>query len=253
MSFGPEYTESDASVYFGVISGTHSAGKTALLNDLLDVGIHIPEMPDTTLVPYPSYRMIGDVAFGFVPEATTAYMNVVGDITLATNGYTREHQIAMEDYALSLTMSGLADLASHIKDNNIRAGVLLADRTSLDGTAYRALRIPTDSPWVNGYDTDRVLYGEPFNKVQGVELHYERMWDDFLRRYCDFAIFPNHSELALEDNGTRLVDDEFRNAVGQLMLAKYTHAVGKEKIHIVSGDRNDRLAQLLSVITAIVK
>jgi nicotinamide riboside kinase len=249
MSFGPEYCENGAIVYFGAITGTHSAGKTTLLDGLINYSTAIDELPDAPkTIPYPKFRRLDGVAVAFVPEATTAYMHHTGLNTLATTDYSREHQVAMEEYGLSLIMSGFTELAEYLAFTKEKHGLILTDRTPLDGPVYRTKRLPGDDPWVSGFINETLLHGRTFNTFEDVQLNKENMWSDFLKRYCDFVIIPDHTEIALEDNGTRLLDETFRQEIADKMKEIYIKSVGLEKIHVVQGSHSERLRSTQTVI-----
>lgn len=249
MSFGPEYCKNGATVYFGAITGTHSSGKSTLLNDLINCSNAITELPDAPkVVPYPKFRRLDGIAAAFIPEATTAYMQYTGLNTLATTDYSREHQVAMEDYGLSLIMSGFTELTEYLDTTKEMNGLIIADRTPLDGPVYRTKRFPGDNPWVSGFDNETQLHRRSYNTVEEVQLHKENMWSDFLNRYCDFVIIPDHTEISLEDNGTRLLDETFRQEIADNMMDIYLKSVGQDKIHVVRGSHLERLRCTQAVI-----
>jgi hypothetical protein len=249
MSFGPEYSESGTTVYFGAITGTHSSGKTTLLEGLMGSSTVIPELPDVMdAIPYPKFRRLEGIPVVFVPEATTAYMQRTGKENFATTAYSREDQLAVEEYGLSLIMSAFTGLVEYLTAVNETKGLVLADRTPLDGTVYRSSRLPGDSPWVSGFETEMTLHGRAFNTVEGVALNYETMWSDFLNRYCDFVIIPDFTEVPLDDNGARLPDREFRQDIAMNIDRAYRDAGLVKNTDIVRGTPAERIDQTMEII-----
>lgn len=100
----------DEITYFGVVTGTHSAGKSTLVASLSD-----PEFADRFNLDHlsisPQFPRLGggilnvaslEIPMLVIEEASTYYARKLEDPTVLTDNYTFEDQIIMEEVAADL-------------------------------------------------------------------------------------------------------------------------------------------------------
>jgi hypothetical protein len=261
----PDRAGIDEITYFGIVTGTHSAGKSTLVNSLSDPVFTERFRLDHSRI-HPNFPKLGgrvlDISGMQVPlivieEASTFYVRKTGDPTVVTDNYTFEDQILMEE--LTCELRGLA--AEHMSEilpelqpaANPRIGVLLSDRFTPDGFAYSSLRTPDkEQDLICLQDLYMKKFGEPGNTVPGLKTPV-RTWDHaFVRNYCDFVLIPDHSEVAFEDNGLRQTDLAFRETVATAINRVYTEIIGAEKIHSIKGTPQEATAAALAIIVKTV-
>lgn len=212
--------------YLVIITGTHSAGKTTLLNALAGIDFTQPTQ--------------------FVPEAATDYTSRLGKHNVTTDGYTFADQIGIEVHALSLIASAMDDIMTRAANTPESRGLVVADRSMIDGAVYSRLRTPdADTDTLSMFDIEHAIDDSSFNTVAGVRLPFRTLAASFLRRYCSLVLVANHEEVELEDNGLRDADSDFRDIVATNIVEAYSKLLDARKVKSVQGTPagRKRLAQ----------
>jgi len=206
-----------------VITGTHSAGKTTLFNDLQD---HLPKTECTNVA--------------FSEEAATTYATTQPGKELSlTDGYTPEDQVIIEVNNFGAITEAVDSTQS--SDDTHPGGLVISDRSPLDGLAYAMLRTGEDQRLVSMYETYSSAQNSAGNTVPGVFLPWAQWVSKFTQRYVDLVIIPDHTEVPFEDNGLRESDVNFREEVAETIARLYKNIVGRERILVVAGSREERL------------
>lgn len=253
----------DVTVYVGVVSATHSAGKTTLVSDLLDVSTQNTEtevlIRGSENIGYPWFRggllsIAGqEIPLVVAPEAATLYAQQNPDQHPTTEGYSFEHQLMIEGLAINLmteAMIGAHELA--ISSGNDIALALL-DRSALDGIVYSRILAPEhDQENISLAELTKKVLGFNSGGLEGQTFPWRNQFRRMLRQYCDFVVVPSYQEVQLTDNKLRIIDDEFRVQVDDDIRSYYSSVLGKDKMHAIGGDRSTRVAKLIDIIGSVI-
>lgn len=244
-------------IFLCVNTGTHSAGKSTITAAFSDADFaakySIPLDDPYDLAPRYSGSLLEDTNIPIITgeEAMTAYARIHHIADLATTGYTFERQIDVESMAqwiITDAMRKAIDVATSLQPNNsLRRGIVLTDRSALDGVPYSLLRTENDPENVDVRQVELATIGWDTYPTAPSRIWPLRKWSrDFMRQYCDAAFIADHSEVTIEDNGFRQTDAEFRNEIAEIMRTYYTSILG-DKIVNLHGDPAKRKTKVVEV------
>lgn len=245
-------------VYFEIVTGTHSSGKTSVVDSFGDPDLTQQLGLGTPVdCPYTPRYAVGllQVQVGGEPynlpvitceEAATRYAYQRGQPELVTTGYGFGHQIMMEHKAMEMvldayTIARRAALAYPAIPRLGNCALILSDRFTADGAAYSALRLPER-------DQENIDYNEVEDAVLGWRTHptgqrilpIRGLFREFVRQYCDMVFMADHREVALENNGLRDSSLAFREAVARRIAQIYRHGIGLPLMPLLQGSVEQR-------------
>ncbi|MDZ7786276.1 MAG: TIGR03619 family F420-dependent LLM class oxidoreductase [Candidatus Saccharibacteria bacterium] len=227
-----------------VITGTHSSGKSTLLDDLedgkiTDLGLFNPEYDDF------GYGVVAadsgvKAPVITIPEAARWLADTYNRPDFLAENYTQQFQDTINAETIFRTHHA-ADLSEAVVDVMIEKGlldpetdvirpVILCDRSRLDGIVYGLAR------------------SEDADTVSAIETDYNRFTVPWIREYVDLAFVADHEEVEFENDGSRLADEQFRNRVANEIDEVYRDALGKKFAGRISGDRIHRKRDLIQAI-----
>lgn len=254
MAFGTELTRLSHDIPLVVVTGTHLAGKSTVIEEMIDAGIVIPEAPDRDpKLTWPKIRRYGNVLISFVPEAMTEFMRQQNDPTAPTTGYTLSKQCVVENQNLGMIMDGFYVATEAMKESDAKFSAVVCDRSMLDGSsAYRKQRLRNKNR--RRISTQRInndVYGEPGN-TSGIYLDYDTIWRSFLAEYCDLALVADHTQIPYISDETRVDDVQFREDIYTEIVTAYTETLGPNKVVHLQGSREERTTFTLDRIFGLM-
>jgi hypothetical protein len=234
-----------------VVTGTHSAGKTTLLNDY---GTQTELLESITGYKVPAgfaaaYERVDDVTVPIVvaPEAATYYaQKIAKNSRVVTDQYTIDDQIGMESTAKRLITRAniVAAHLSHVLQPDIARplAIVASDRSPLDGHVYSAIRTPdAEQELIDMASVANATGGKTPLHYAGCAIPYrENARVDAVGSFS-IAFVTDHTEISLESSQYRSDDIQFRNQIAQSMTAYYKSILGDERVVALSGDRSERL------------
>lgn len=239
------FETSQATVYFNIVTGTHSSGKTTLLNDL---GESLPRLEIE-----PPFRAVSEEIGGktipivLVPEAATYYARSVGRPDILTNNYSFEQQVQIEFVSAGMVASAVLlaeELAVKLQTSGSRHGFIISDRSMLDGHVYSRLRTPDHPDDPVNLRQVAAATGMLLLSPTQPDVDIRHIAREQVAAACDTAYISDHHDIPFEDNGLRQADLEFRDLIAGSMAEYYEDVVGTKKVHYLRGDRAQRLAAL---------
>lgn len=232
----------------GIITGTHSAGKSTLLSGieagkLNDLNVHDTEYDDF------GYAVIQDDTGNkhpllTIPESARWWADIAKHADFLAENYTLDFQIAVDSHVVSrihnamhlarTVTSALIDRDGIPSSQPIVRPVILSDRGPLDGIVYSALRLPDQ-------DTN-VINGSPRTGFMA----------EWLKSYVDLVIVADHAGVPVEIDPARLNDVQFRSNVATLIERSYKQILGEESVATVSGNQTSRHMELASLLSKLI-
>lgn len=235
-----------------VVDGTHSSGKTTLLNDYFKGAAMLDETFDCYF-PYKE-RGAGIPVFG-VAEAATAYdawVRPARTESCLTSGYNLLDQAAIELTAFSSIEAAMIACGRRAKDLGAPAGIVLADRSPASGHVYARLRLGRTA---NNVDLREVCAASEGKLMTNPSAEYrvdiQQLGRTQLQGYCKLVLIPDHHEIDFEDNGLRQTDLDFRDAIATEMIAYYSGLLGATNVQHITGNRRERLAKLRLAVQGV--
>lgn len=256
-------------VNYVVVDGTHSAGKSTLIDSILAES-DLVKGPDFYFGGgilskagrrYPFYCATRDIDGVKVPivlssEMASQYDDSHPGQNVLTDNYNQYDQAAITFRAFFGTQEA-ASLAAHMATNfqphrQNKAAMVITDRSPVAGFVYAETRLPEadhrqvdvnamaehDGLMLTGVNTPPVpLYA----------------WVSEFMRLCDLVVIPDHHEVSLVDDGRRVMDDELRDAMAANVRQAYTEMVGAEKICDLRGDPEQRSTQFSQYIERLLR
>jgi len=230
------------------ITGTHSAGKSTLMNDFMQAldpleGQLYPWLREAT------FTLASGITIPIVgvTEAATDYAHTIAkDPSVMTHNYRMEHQIGVESIAFNRLLYGgqrCAELAASYQSSNRRLiGLLISDRTPLDGHVYSRLRLPAEEQvYIDMEHVAQFTGGRPPKTVHDSPIPYRWRIRRSVREMVDIALLPDHTEVAFEHTDVRIEGEAFRDTVANAINAYYSRLLTADQVQVVHGSREERL------------
>jgi hypothetical protein len=229
-----------------VITGTHSAGKSTLL-----AGFEQGKLSDLVV----RDRIYDDLGYGIVdsPNGQRALITVPETARWLADRVKRPDFLA-ENYSLDFQLDIDALVKSRIHAAIGSTGevvnalleqgklspskatmkpVVLSDRGPLDGVIYSQERMPDqDTNMMNGLS----------------RLGHNATW---MRGAVDLVIVADATDIPFERDEARLDDVVMRQRIAQSVLSQYGALVSAEDLAVVSGSREERHAQVASLLATL--
>ncbi len=242
------------------VDGAHSAGKTTVIRDYIQdkdllVDGDIDDFGGTHHYDYPT------VCVTEIVDNITVPIVIVGEIArqtdalypqrnMLTTGYNKDDQASITLRTMSRTqgagMSALAMARKLQPDREKAIGVVLTDRGVLSGFGYAMLRLPKENHAQANLASISDL-ATPSFPISIAEQAYA-----FAADHYDKILLTDHTEVAFEDDGKRVVDDGFRSQVADTIAALYRAHLSPNKVELLHGDRSARVAKLSSHIHGLI-
>lgn len=242
------------------VDGTHSAGKTTVIRDYIadkellvdeeidDFGrLHDHDYPSVCVTETVNGVRVPVVVVGEVARQLDAFYP---DRNMLTTGYNRDDQASITLRTISRAqgagMSALA-MARKLQPNRQKpVGAVLSDRGVLSGFSYASLRLPNE-------DHDHVdLANISDLPTPSFPIDIAQQANAFAGHY-DKVLLTDHLEIGLENDGKRVVDDNFRSLVADSIAAAYRARLPAEKVSLLCGDRAARVARLSAHICGLIE
>jgi hypothetical protein len=257
---GPEVGPEQHALLMAV-DGTHSAGKSTVLRDYLaekellvdddidDFGrMHEHDYPVVCVSETVSGVKVPVVVVGEVARQLDAFYP---DRNMLTSGYSRDSQASITLRTLFRTqgagMSAMAMARKFQPNREKLVGAVLTDRGVLSGFSYALLRLPEEEDHGHVDLANISDLSTPSFTINIAEQAYR-----FAGGY-DKILLTDHTEIGLEDDGKRVVDDDFRTLVADSVAAAYQARLSAEKIAHLRGDRAARVVQLSGHIRELLQ
>ena len=234
-----------------IVTGTHSAGKTTLLNDygtqtdlLEEVAYY--KIPAGFTANYENIRGV-TVPVVIAPEAAAYYAErVAKNNRTVTDQYTIENQIGIESIAKRLIVQAnvIAAHLSHRLQPNIRRphAIVVSDRSQLDGHVYSAVRLPdAEQELIDIAEVAQSTGGKTPHNYSGHPIPYRQRARANAADSFSIAFIAEHSEIPFKASGLRLDDSQFRDQVAHAMAAYYKAILGEHRVVTLTGNRTERL------------
>jgi predicted ATPase len=228
-----------------LITGTHSSGKTTVIDGFRDVELEASlGIPESYGFSVQDIQIDGEngptglaVPVLSVGEAATKYASSLNDLSVLGENYTFEHQRKIEieaDGALQMARVALVKAVRSLRatneyDNLANAAVVLADRGPIDGGVYSKLRIPEED--------DDTLNGFPLR--DSFRAHANASLD------CVFI--ADKSDTPFDQTAGRPADGELRDKIDEYLSAAYSN-ISYNRPHILHGSPEERRQQIVSTI-----
>ncbi|HVV66975.1 MAG TPA: hypothetical protein VHB72_02805 [Candidatus Saccharimonadales bacterium] len=228
------------------VDGTHSAGKTTIVEGLNEEG-KVHELLDENL-------LYDDIGYGmvdlpgvnkhtpsiYVPEAARWAADYSGDPELLGEKWNLAFQLQLTD-KYKLRIQAAAGLAApvmrqlianrpELSAEDLTRPLILADRSGLDGLAYTRLR--------SNLSNTEVIGGFPTEK-------FAREW---VAHYVDLVLLSDYDEIPFELDPARSSDQELRKSIAREIAADYYATLPPERIQTLHGDPEQRQNELLQFI-----
>lgn len=245
-----------------IITGTHSAGKTTLFEDYFSEGESVCGLDyGGSCNFYVTGREIGGVHVPIVgvPEAATLYAEEAHNPRILTTDYKMADQVWIEQRGL--LMNGAATiLAAEMahqwnKSRSEIFGVLVTDRSPLDGTAYSAVRLPDEEQELFEL---RQLAAQCRSGFVLISHNEDGVYD--MRKpvreaiaTCDAVVMTDHTEVTFKPSELRESDLIFRDTIAGVIRQKYEEVVGPQAITLLRGSRRKRVEKLQSVVQDVMQ
>lgn len=241
-----------------VVDGTHSGGKTTLIQDyvaqkelLPDDGADFGTKHGFT---YPYVCVTENVDGIEVPvvissEAALSRAQKYPWRKMLTEEYNTVDQGAITFHAALNIVTGAsyaARMADKLQPNAaLPFGVTLSDRGPLSGYVYADTRLP-------GYNHD-VFDMRDFFDLSGPTPTYTNLRPriEAFVSTCDLAVIPSHKRVKFEASEYREEDLELRRQIARGVHAAYRERV--EKVATLSGSRPERRSQFQAVLRAFIR
>lgn len=235
-----------------VVTGTHSAGKTSLLEDY---GTQTKLLEEVTGYKVPAnfsanyeYAEGMPVPVVIAPEAATYYADTVAkNNRVVTDQYTVEHQIGIESVAKRLITRAqvvAAHLAHRLQpDPDIRPrAIVVSDRSQLDGHVYSRIRTPNaEQELIDMAHVALATGGKAPKNYVGHAIPYR---EDARQNAADslgIAFIADHSEILFNHSEYRVDDIQLRDKIAHSMIDYYETVLGSDRLVRLSGNRIERL------------
>lgn len=226
-----------------VITGTHSFGKTTLLNDietgkLSDLGLYDYEYNDF------GYGLLeaenGTHPFITVPESARRLADLFHRLDLLTDSYSLDFQLEIESSALFRIIAA-TNMAKELSRELVGDGVIepsqsvispivIPDRGPLDGIVYSKLRIPDENM--------DAVNGSPRTGF----------WSEWLKESVDLVVITDYRDVPFEPDEARLEDIKFRELVAESIESSYRQFLDESSVTVINGNRAERRIKLLALL-----
>jgi nicotinamide riboside kinase len=238
--------EVEQEVYQVAITGTHSSGKSTLLNSfemgkIQEIGVFDSDYDDFGfgLLNSDSDQAVPVIT---VPEAATYYADLSNRPALLSTEYNIHVQSSVEVEHLFRTVDAyrlMPDVVNHMLIhgliNAINAkSVMLIDRGPLDGLVYSEVRL--------GPEQDIGLY------ILGKNRSRTDFFRTILHKDVDMVLIAEHSEIPFEPSEYRAESEIMRNSVATKIEKKYQSEMSDNRVHIVRGSVDERHYQASELI-----
>lgn len=191
-----------------------------------------------------------------VPEAATWRSQASGDYNILTSDYTFGRQIQIEldsDRMIHEASLLAAILARRLQPKTTHPkSAVLADRSALDGHVYAALRRPDENNDVVDLRTVTEETGGFLFGPGDYNLNIRHFARQAMDKACDKALVADHADIALEDNGLRIIDDEFRDRTAKALQHYYCQVLGTARVESLTGTREQRSQFLMSAVSHLL-
>ena len=230
-----------------VITGTHSAGKSTLLNNfemgkVSTLGIEGKDYDDDLgygIVDSP----IGPRALITIPESARMLADACGRPDLLAENYTLDFQLSI-DAVLQFRIHEATAITSQVSERLVKEGLLpqsdgadhpivLSDRGPLDGVIYSEARS-------EGRDTNII------NGFGRTGFHTE-----WMKSFVDLVIVADHTTVPFQADATRLADVDFRDRIADSVLLNYSALMPADSVRVVTGDKETRRSEVEALLAPL--
>jgi hypothetical protein len=172
--------------------------------------------------------------------------------SVLTSDYTLEDQINIEALSCSIIVNATLVLDSVLasKPKGQRRGMVITDRTPLDGHVYSMDRCPDED---QEHFSAAQLAEPGFMLVGGstdTTKRFEFREDDreVMRQVCDQVVLADHTTVPFMDNGLRETELSFRDRIAQDIAKYYSSVLGTDRVVGLRGAPEERKQALRELI-----
>lgn len=227
-----------------VVTGTHSSGKTTVIDEYARHSVPVQADPDFGLRVVK--QTVGDTILSVVvvPEAARQYCSLTKNprAMLAPSIYPQLDVERLGESMINYATMVACKQAQTIAGYHVAA--LLLDRSPLDALSYGALIAPHQShravtlrDWLRNSAT---MFGSPSESaVIDIQTRLEQD-----AKQIDRVFFTNEAEVTFETDGQRIEAADFRTAIAHDLRKRYEVVVGKNAITDLNGNEETRVTLL---------
>ncbi len=234
-----------------VIAGTHSSGKTTLLQDF-EIG-KLSELSLGEEIEYP------DFGYGII-EASDGTQHATITVPEAATQLTRQLQrpdLLTDNYSIDFQFNVDFDAASRIHEaifamSALKKHLLGAGHMTSPSTVGRDLVISDRSPFegvIYGYIRTGVTDVDTFAHKKGTRVGF---WANWVHSFVDAVILTSHDEVDFESSPVRPNDPAMRENVAKSIAANYHAIMPDGTVTVITGNETERLAKSTKFILSLI-